>query len=55
MDLNQIRSIVTLIAFVVFIAIVVRAWRGANRERFDEAAALPFADEQLPPKGPQQS
>jgi cytochrome c oxidase cbb3-type subunit IV len=45
MDLNQIRSIVTLLAFIVFVAIVVRVWRGANRDRHAEAAALPFADE----------
>ena len=46
MDLNQIRSLVTVLAFVVFVAIVVRAWRGSNREGFAEAAALPFHDEQ---------
>ena len=45
MDLNLIRSIVTVLAFVVFIAMVLRVWRAANRERYAEAAALPFADE----------
>ncbi len=45
MDLNLIRSIVTLAAFGVFVAIVVRVWSAANRERHAEAAALPFADD----------
>jgi cytochrome c oxidase cbb3-type subunit IV len=50
MDLNQIRSIVTLIAFIVFIGIVVRVWRSANREQHEQAAALPFSDEPAPAK-----
>ena len=45
MDLNLIRGIVTVLAFVVFVAMVLRVWRAANRERYAEAAALPFADE----------
>ena len=45
LDLNMVRSIVTMLAFIVFIAIVVRVWRGANREQHEQAAALPFADE----------
>ena len=49
MDLNLIRSLVTVLAFIVFVAIVVRAWSAANRERYAEAAALPFADEPEPP------
>jgi cytochrome c oxidase cbb3-type subunit IV len=49
MDLNLIRSIVTVLAFGAFVLIVVRVWRATNRERYAEAAALPFADEQEPP------
>jgi cytochrome c oxidase cbb3-type subunit 4 len=45
MDLNLIRSVVTVLAFAVFVAMVLRVWRAANRERYNEAAALPFADE----------
>jgi cytochrome c oxidase cbb3-type subunit IV len=52
MDLNLIRSIVTLLAFIVFMAIVVRVWRSANREQHEQAAALPFADEPAPEKEP---
>ena len=42
MDINLLRRIVTVVAFVVFIGIVVWAWSGRNRSRFEEAARLPF-------------
>jgi len=42
MDINLLRSIVTVLSFVLFIGIVVWAWSARNRERFDEAARLPF-------------
>ena len=42
MDINLLRSIVTVVAFVVFIGIVFWAWSRRNKERFDEAARLPF-------------
>lgn len=47
MDLNTLRSIVTLISFLVFIGIVLWAWSGKNRARFQEAAMLPFADDDI--------
>jgi len=42
MDINQLRSIVTVLALVLFIGIVIWAWSARNRARFDEAARLPF-------------
>ncbi|MFD1893446.1 cbb3-type cytochrome c oxidase subunit 3 [Ottowia beijingensis] len=42
MDINLLRSIVTVVAFVVFIGIVAWAWSRRNKARFDEAARLPF-------------
>jgi cytochrome c oxidase cbb3-type subunit 4 len=42
MDINLLRSIVTVVAFIVFIGIVIWAWSNRNKERFDEAARLPF-------------
>ena len=42
MDINLLRSIVTVVAFVVFIGIVFWARSRRNKERFDEAARLPF-------------
>ncbi len=45
MDVNDLRSLITLFMFVVFLGIVVWAWRGKRRQDFDDAARLPFADE----------
>jgi cytochrome c oxidase cbb3-type subunit IV len=48
MDINDLRIVVTLLSFAVFIGIVVWAWSARNRKAFDEAAMLPFADEASP-------
>jgi cytochrome c oxidase cbb3-type subunit 4 len=37
-----LRSIVTVVAFVVFIGIVIWAWSRRNQASFEEAARLPF-------------
>ena len=42
MDINLLRSIVTVVAFVVFIGIVFWAGSRRNQADFDEAAQLPF-------------
>jgi len=42
MDINFLRSLMTVVAFIVFIGIVVWAWSSRNKARFDEAARLPF-------------
>ncbi len=46
MDLNDLRSVVTVISLFAFLGIVAWAWSRNNRSAFDEAARLPFADEQ---------
>lgn len=46
MDLNDLRIGVTLLSFVVFAGIVRWAWSRRNRRAFDEAANLPFVDEE---------
>ena len=45
MDINDLRSIVTVVSFATFLGIIWWAYgvRG-NRQRFEEAANLPFAD-----------
>ena len=45
MDINLLRSIVTVVAFAVFIGIVVWAWSSRNKTRFEEAARLPFEED----------
>ena len=45
MDLNLARSIVTVLAFVLFIVLAVRTWRAGARGEHVAAAALPLDDE----------
>ncbi len=42
MDINILRSITMIVGLVVFIGIMIWAWSAKNKERFDEAAKLPF-------------
>ncbi len=42
MDVNTLRSLVTVAAFVCFVGIVWWAWSGRNAADFDKAARLPF-------------
>jgi cytochrome c oxidase cbb3-type subunit 4 len=48
MDLNDLRTIITALSFVVFAGIVFWAYSSRQRARFDEAANLPFLDGELP-------
>ena len=43
--MEDLRSAFTVISFATFIGIVWWAWSRHNRKRFDDAASLPFADE----------
>ena len=49
MDINDLRSIVTVLSLFAFLGIVAWAWSRGNRAGFDEAAQLPFAEEQGAP------
>ena len=42
MDINTLRSLVTAFSFVLFVGILVWAYRPARKAGFDEAAQLPF-------------
>lgn len=46
MDINLIRSLVTVAAFAAFLGIVWWAYAPSQRSRFDEAAQLPFDSEE---------
>jgi len=50
MDINTLRSIGTLLAFIAFVGIVWWAYHRSSRPGFDEAARLPFADDTQPGK-----
>ncbi len=45
-DINTLRSVVTVLSFVSFLGIVWWAYHRASRAAFDEAARLPFADDE---------
>lgn len=40
------RSLMTVLAFVTFIGIVIWAWSGKRQAAFEEAARLPFGDDE---------
>ena len=44
MDMVVIRSLVMVAALVTFVCIVVWAWSGSRRERFEAAARLPLEE-----------
>ena len=47
-DLNTLRSLVTVLSFAGFLAIVAWAFSRRNRHQFDEAANLPFQGDAAP-------
>ena len=46
MDINDLRSVVTVLSFATFIGIVGWAYSGKRKESFEEAALLPFSDDE---------
>jgi len=51
MDLNDIRSLVTLLSFAFFLGLMAWTWWPARRDDFASAAQLPFtgeADDAMP-------
>jgi cytochrome c oxidase cbb3-type subunit 4 len=49
-DFTLLQSVWTIVVMVAFIGIVLWAWSGKRKQRFDEAANIPFdEDEQLQP------
>ena len=53
MDINLIRTIVTVLAFISFIGIVWYAYRARSQKEFAVAEQLPFADTVIEAKRPQ--
>jgi cytochrome c oxidase cbb3-type subunit 4 len=46
MDVNDLRGITTIIIMIAFISVCVWAYSSKQKKRFDEAANLPFADDE---------
>lgn len=47
MDINDLRGFSTLFLMVTFIGLCIWAYSSKRKKTFDEAANLPFADEEL--------
>lgn len=45
MDINDFRSLQTVLAFIAFVGIVIWAYSKRRKKSFDDAANLPFADD----------
>ncbi len=45
MDIQTLRSVVTVVGFLAFLGIVFWAYGSAQKSRFDAAARLPFDEE----------
>ncbi len=46
MDTNDLRSLFTVVTFITFLAIILWAYSGKRKAAFDEAARLPFTDDE---------
>ncbi|MDI3514762.1 MAG: cbb3-type cytochrome oxidase subunit 3 [Gammaproteobacteria bacterium] len=54
MDINDIRSLITVLGLVCFLAICAWAYSKHAKAGFDAAARLPFSDDDLPARGGRQ-
>lgn len=55
MDINILRSAFTVVSFALFLGIVYWAYSRRNAARFNEAAQLPFMDENALERAQEQS
>ena len=46
MDINTLRGLSTLLLLVAFIGLVAWVYSGRRKKQFEDAAQLPFADEE---------
>ncbi|MDH3888118.1 MAG: cbb3-type cytochrome c oxidase subunit 3 [Gammaproteobacteria bacterium] len=48
MDVSIVQSVWTLVVLVLFVGIVIWAWSGKRKQEFDEAANIPFHEDDKP-------
>jgi cytochrome c oxidase cbb3-type subunit 4 len=53
MNIGILQGIGTILAMAAFIGVCVWAWSSKNKQRFDEAAQLPFMDDDLGTDNPE--
>ena len=46
MDINDVRSLIMVLSFATFIGIVAWAYSGKRKQSFEQAALLPFSDDE---------
>jgi cbb3-type cytochrome oxidase subunit 3 len=46
MDVNDLRAVVTVVSLVLFLALVANTWSRRRAAEHDEAARLPFAEDE---------
>ena len=51
MDINTLRGIATLLVMIAFIGVCLWAYSSRRKTDFDEAANLPFADDEMKGEG----
>gem|GEM_PF-832578 len=44
MDINLVRSLITLALFVLFVVLIFRVYSKKNKHHFEDAGNLPFED-----------
>jgi cytochrome c oxidase cbb3-type subunit IV len=49
MDINDIRSALTIVSLLLFLLLVLSVWMPRRRDEFQEAAELPFEGEERKP------
>ncbi|UZE94647.1 cbb3-type cytochrome oxidase subunit 3 [Alkalimarinus alittae] len=47
MDINTLRGISTILVMIAFISICLWAYSSKRKDKFDDAANLPFEDEEI--------
>lgn len=48
MDINDVRSVITVLSLIAFIGIVVWAYGPGRKRQFEEAAQMPFTEDDRP-------
>jgi cytochrome c oxidase cbb3-type subunit 4 len=48
MDYSLIQSVWTLVVLVLFVGIVIWAWSGKRKKDFEDAANIPFHEDETP-------
>ena len=51
LDINTLRSAITVLSFLIFLAIIAWAVSPRNRNNFEQAALVPFTENDAGPDG----